>query len=303
MFSRRHPPCVEACIPDDMHHASGTTSRIKRILDVVVVRRELEAFPMPNRNTMPFTRRSLAATICRRILSYGSLFLLNNFVVAFGWLSYSYGIMSSYQRNNFLATGDMFLEFENNLDNLAGGSSPLGDNSTWSSSQPPATPTSKRREQSRFLGLKRYVAANGHILMTISPGVEKPISSYVVRFSQVIGVCMLKTFPVHFLKWADIGREYIEVVKADLQRFFVLDFNDQAMNRFLEHQMLSTFKEFQDDYHRHFKKYSNPDEAQANPPNILVGRDEDWHFLCDHYISLCIPGRRPGYSKGLGCGL
>uniref|UniRef100_A0A9I9E3A8 CACTA en-spm transposon protein n=1 Tax=Cucumis melo TaxID=3656 RepID=A0A9I9E3A8_CUCME len=80
---------------------------------------------------------------------------------------------------------------------------------------------------------------------------------------------------VRCLKWVDVGREYIEVVKGDLQRFFVLDLNDQAMNRFVEHQMLTTFKEFQADCHRHFKKYNDPEEARANPPNILVGRHED----------------------------
>ncbi|TYK01159.1 CACTA en-spm transposon protein [Cucumis melo var. makuwa] len=81
------------------------------------------------------------------------------------------------------------------------------------------------------------------------PWVEKPISPHAVRFSQTIGVCVRKTFPIRCLKWADVGREYIK-------RLFVLDFNDQAMNRFIEHQMLTTFKEFQADCHRHFKKYS-----------------------------------------------
>uniref|UniRef100_A0A9I9EI23 CACTA en-spm transposon protein n=1 Tax=Cucumis melo TaxID=3656 RepID=A0A9I9EI23_CUCME len=69
------------------------------------------------------------------------------------------------------------------------------------------------------------------------------------------------------------------------QHFFVIDFNDQAMNRFIEHQMLSTFKEFWDDYHRHIKKYSGPKEARVNPPHLLVRCDEDWHVLCDHYMS------------------
>uniref|UniRef100_A0A9I9EKM0 CACTA en-spm transposon protein n=1 Tax=Cucumis melo TaxID=3656 RepID=A0A9I9EKM0_CUCME len=45
------------------------------------------------------------------------------------------------------------------------------------------------------------------------------------------------------------------------------------MNRFVEHQMLTTFKEFRVDCHRHFKKYSDPEEALANPPNYeLVER-------------------------------
>ncbi|KAA0055175.1 CACTA en-spm transposon protein [Cucumis melo var. makuwa] len=129
----------------------------------------------------------------------------------------------------------MFLEFEDDLDNIVGGSSSVGDN-TGSSSQQPATPTPRRRAQST-LG--------------------------------AIGMCMRKTFPVRCLKWVDVGREYIEVVKGDLQRLFVLDFNDQAMNRFVEHQMLTTFKEFRVDCYKYFKKYSDQEEARANPPNAL----------------------------------
>ncbi|TYK09467.1 CACTA en-spm transposon protein [Cucumis melo var. makuwa] len=116
-----------------------------------------------------------------------------------------------------------------------------------SSSQQPATPTPRRCAQSRLLELQRHVAINGRIPMTIAPRAEKPIFPHVVRFSQAISVC----------------------------RLFVLDFNDQAMNRFVEHQMLTNFKEFQVDYHRHFKKYSDSEEARANPPNALVERHED----------------------------
>ncbi|KAA0060223.1 CACTA en-spm transposon protein [Cucumis melo var. makuwa] len=131
----------------------------------------------------------------------------------------------------------------------------------WSSSQQ-TTPTSRRRAQSRLLELERRVAINGRIPMTIAPGAEKPSSPHAVHFSQAIGMCVRKTFFVRCLKWADVGREYIE-------RLFVLDFNDQAMNRFVEHQMLTIFKEFRADCQRNFKKYSYPKEARANPPNAL----------------------------------
>ncbi|KAA0032817.1 CACTA en-spm transposon protein [Cucumis melo var. makuwa] len=145
-----------------------------------------------------------------------------------------------------METNVMFLEFEDDLDNIAEGSSSVSDNTE----------------------LECHVAINGRIPMTIAPGAEKPISPHVVRFSQAIGVCVRKTFPIRCLKWTDVGREYIE-------QLFVLDFNDQAMNRFIENQMLMTFKEFQVDCHRHFKKYSDSEEARANPPNALVGRHED----------------------------
>ncbi|KAA0046471.1 CACTA en-spm transposon protein [Cucumis melo var. makuwa] len=85
--------------------------------------------------------------------------------------------------------------------------------------------------------------------------------------------------------WADVGKEYIEVVKDDLQRHFVLDFNDQAIKRFVEHQILTSFEEFRGECYRHFKKYSNLIQASANPLHILVERMEDWQFLCNHYMS------------------
>ncbi|TYJ98632.1 CACTA en-spm transposon protein [Cucumis melo var. makuwa] len=162
----------------------------------------------------------------------------------------------SYSHNNFLETDAMFLEFEDDLDNdLVEGLSSMGDYAGLSS-QPSATPTPRRRVQFQLLELERHVAVNGRISMTITPRAEKPISSHAVRFSQVIGMCVRSTFPICCLKWVDVDREYIEVVKGDLQ-------------------MLTTFKEFRADCHRYFKKYSNLEEAHANPLNILVGRHED----------------------------
>ncbi|KAA0067507.1 CACTA en-spm transposon protein [Cucumis melo var. makuwa] len=45
----------------------------------------------------------------------------------------------------------------------------------------------------------------------------KPLSPHVVPFSHAIGVCIRKTFPVCYLRWADVGRKYIKVVKGDVQ--------------------------------------------------------------------------------------
>ncbi|KAA0047935.1 CACTA en-spm transposon protein [Cucumis melo var. makuwa] len=123
-----------------------------------------------------------------------------------------------------------------------------------------------------------------------------------IRFSQAIGMCVRKTFPVRYLKWVDVGRKYIEVVKCDLQQFFVLDFNDQAMNRFVEHQMLMTFKEFQTDCHRHFKKYSDPEEARANPPN--TSNRERTRMLDRSSLTIIVAGPSRFYNdsrRGFAC--
>ncbi|KAA0037497.1 CACTA en-spm transposon protein [Cucumis melo var. makuwa] len=86
-----------------------------------------------------------------------------------------------------METDAMFLEFEDDLDNDEGGSSSVGSN-TESSSQQPATPTPRRLAQSRLLELECHVQINGHIPMTMAPGTEKPISPYVVLFSQAIDI-------------------------------------------------------------------------------------------------------------------
>ncbi|KAA0038852.1 CACTA en-spm transposon protein [Cucumis melo var. makuwa] len=142
-----------------------------------------------------------------------------------------------------METDDMFLQFEDDLDNIAGGSSSVGDNT-------------------------------------------------------------------------NVRREYIEVVKGDLQRLFVLDFNDQAMNRFVEHQMLTTFISAVHSRSNHGRTrlldrinltiivagpscfYNNKSNAGTPIPAYPKGSQplsED--EICDQVL-----GRRPSYSKGLGWG-
>ncbi|KAA0039275.1 CACTA en-spm transposon protein [Cucumis melo var. makuwa] len=81
----------------------------------------------------------------------------------------------------------MFLEFIDDLDNLMGGLSSVGDNPRLSS-QPSATLTLRRRCAVSTLRVEHYVAANGRIPMTIALGAIKPICPHAIRFSQVIDV-------------------------------------------------------------------------------------------------------------------
>ncbi|KAA0050797.1 CACTA en-spm transposon protein [Cucumis melo var. makuwa] len=71
------------------------------------------------------------------------------------------------------------------------------------------------------------------------------------------------------------------------------------MNRFVEHQMLDIFKEFWNNCHMHFKKYNDLKEASANPKHILVGRDEDWYYLCDNYMSRAFQASEDAHNQML----
>ncbi|KAA0041762.1 CACTA en-spm transposon protein [Cucumis melo var. makuwa] len=163
----------------------------------------------------------------------------------------------------------MFLEFADDLDNLTGGLSSVGDNSNEfnnvrSSSQPPATPTPKRRAHSQLLEFEHDIAANGHISMTIVPGAEKPIFPHVVRFSQ------------------EIGHELVE------QRGESVD----CVELFQEiHVRVETFvsQGVEDAYNQMLKLQSQPTPEGSQP----LSRDK----ICDHVLD-----RRYGYSKGLSWG-
>ncbi|KAA0051713.1 cytochrome P450 CYP82D47-like [Cucumis melo var. makuwa] len=98
--------------------------------------------------------------------------------------------MSSFS-SGFEETDALFLEFDDEFNN-GGGSSSMGDNSSES------------------LYLKDNWAY-------IAPIEEKPISPYTVRFSQAICVCVRHTFLFCYLKWTDVGREYIENQMLKLQ--------------------------------------------------------------------------------------
>ncbi|KAA0048657.1 CACTA en-spm transposon protein [Cucumis melo var. makuwa] len=117
----------------------------------------------------------------------------------------------------------------------------------------------------------RYVATNRWIPMTIAPGTEKPIFLHVVRFSQEICVCARKTFAIRFLKWVNVSKNTSR--------------SSRATSRFVEHQKLTTFKDFWGYCYKHFEKYYDPEEARASPSDLLVGHNEYLHFLCDHYMS------------------
>ncbi|TYJ99833.1 gamma-aminobutyrate transaminase POP2 [Cucumis melo var. makuwa] len=89
-----------------------------------------------------------------------------------------------------------------------------------------------------------------------------------------------------------------------LTRFFVLDFNDQAINRFVEHQMINTFKEFQGGCHMHFKKYRDPDEAHNQILELHSQLAPDGtQPLFGNEICGMVFGRRSCYLKGLDWGL
>ncbi|TYK04345.1 gamma-aminobutyrate transaminase POP2 [Cucumis melo var. makuwa] len=137
-------------------------------------------------------------------------------------LSHASIMLSSYPRHNFLETDAMFLEFEDELDNFAGGSSSMA----------------------------------------------------TMRDSDFLETCAVSTLRVGVpccSTWAhsDDDRPWCEETYFHISRLL------QPGGRFVEHQMLTTFKEFWADCHRHIKKYSYPKEAHVNPPNILVGCHED----------------------------
>ncbi|KAA0035855.1 gamma-aminobutyrate transaminase POP2 [Cucumis melo var. makuwa] len=73
---------------------------------------------------------------------------------------------------------------------------------------------------------------------------------------------------------------------------FVLDFNYQAMNRFVEHQMLNTFKEFWGDCHRHFKKSNHGPTTLLDRSSLTIIAASRRRFYNDSTSSLSKEGSR-----------
>ncbi|TYK23141.1 CACTA en-spm transposon protein [Cucumis melo var. makuwa] len=74
------------------------------------------------------------------------------------------------------------------------------------------------------------------------------------EFNTIPGTSLVGDAFVHFLKWVNVISEYIEIVKGSLQQWSMLDFIDPALTWFVEHEMLTVWKEFRGQNHRHFKK-------------------------------------------------
>ncbi|TYK09625.1 CACTA en-spm transposon protein [Cucumis melo var. makuwa] len=68
----------------------------------------------------------------------------------------------------------------------------------------------------------------------------------VEDFNTISSTSSIGDTSVRFLKWVDVTVEYIELVK-------------RAFTQFIEHQMLSVWKEFRGLNHRHFKNFDDPE--------------------------------------------
>ncbi|KAA0041789.1 CACTA en-spm transposon protein [Cucumis melo var. makuwa] len=215
---------------------------------------------------------------------------------------------------------DALSDFDVDTFNNTGGTSSVGDmldDSHFNSSTP------RRWQHSRNLKLERYFMIKASSSKSFTSHLsafrgQQPLRAYYLHLSSfwdtndgsylakvefaskllmtrvslilatfplgcTIGVLTWHTFPICFLKWVDITPEYIELRKGRLH--IMLDFTDPTLTRFVEHQMLNTWKAFRGENHRHYKKFSDPEQARANPPLRLKNRVEDWHFLCNHYAT------------------
>ncbi|KAA0034810.1 CACTA en-spm transposon protein [Cucumis melo var. makuwa] len=107
-----------------------------------------------------------------------------------------------------------------------------GDNSE--TTQPSSTP--RRRQQSQLLKLERYVHNNGRIPMSIAYIAEKPISPHVVRFSQGLGLCVRRTFPVRCLS------TYLCLISTIKQRIDLLSIKCSCLSRSLNDTVIDITK-------------------------------------------------------------
>ncbi|KAA0053185.1 CACTA en-spm transposon protein [Cucumis melo var. makuwa] len=73
----------------------------------------------------------------------------------------------------------------------------------------------------------------------LAPSAKKPILPHTIWFNQAIGVCVRKTFSVHYLRWADVGREMHQSCPGRSTAFFVLDF--RAIYRYVQYTMDATY--------------------------------------------------------------
>uniref|UniRef100_A0A9I9E577 CACTA en-spm transposon protein n=1 Tax=Cucumis melo TaxID=3656 RepID=A0A9I9E577_CUCME len=72
-----------------------------------------------------------------------------------------------------------------------------------------------------------------------------------------------------------------------------------SMDRFVEHQVLSTFKEFRDDCHIHFKKYSYLEETHANPPPHILSNHGPTRLLDISSLTIIVAGRSCFYNDNM----
>ncbi|KAM2527936.1 hypothetical protein TB1_025135 [Malus domestica] len=118
------------------------------------------------------------------------------------------------------------------------------------------------------------------------------------------GVVIRDNCPFQRESWAKIPEETKILVRHKLSCVYDLEDVSPEVMVYLEETLATRYKQWKNNFHKHFKRWDDPEIARLHVPDELKDRPEDWEWLCKHFtdpkfVKKSIAGQKARESKTL----
>ncbi|CAN6710434.1 unnamed protein product [Malus baccata var. baccata] len=97
------------------------------------------------------------------------------------------------------------------------------------------------------------------------------------------GVVIRDTCPFQRESWAKILEETKILVRDKLSVIYDLEDISPEVMVYLEETLATRYKQWKNNFHKHFKRWDDPEIARLHVPDELKDRPEDWEWLYKHF--------------------
>ncbi|KAK8560169.1 hypothetical protein V6N12_012972 [Hibiscus sabdariffa] len=122
-------------------------------------------------------------------------------------------------------------------------------------------------------------------------GLHLPVGDDEHLLKMEVGITTRNFVPTNVFYWKDVKDEDKVPMFQKIQDEFDISLDDPHAKKVIDKMMTRRFMTFKHKCHKHFKKFTSSEEAQANPPSDV--KIDDWKNMCKHFES----DRFQGQSK------
>ncbi|KAK9018658.1 hypothetical protein V6N11_033705 [Hibiscus sabdariffa] len=136
----------------------------------------------------------------------------------------------------------------------------------------------------RGFEVKKRLKQNGKIKgVKIEKGLHLPVGDDEHLLKMEVGITTRNFVPTNVFYWKDVKDEDKVPMFQKIQDELDISLDDPHAKKVIHKMMARRFMTFKHKCHKHFKKFTSSEEAQANPPSDV--KIDDWKNMCKHFES------------------
>ncbi|RWR86313.1 Transposase, Ptta/En/Spm, plant [Cinnamomum micranthum f. kanehirae] len=147
-----------------------------------------------------------------------------------------------------------------------------------------STSTRRGRGRSKNISLTKLIKDTGQKLrIEIPEGLSRPVGKYAKEFKTEVGIICRTYAPLACYTWPTVKQEHRQIFYDRILDKFDIDLHNPRLKKAINSYLASTFKNYRNRLHSHYKRVGNHREACQKPYEGVS--QEDWELCCNRFCS------------------